>query len=198
MPRDTGVFIADSADVEADAELATGVAVWQHSKIRRGARVGRGSKIGGAVYIGVGVQIGDNCKVENGAQLFEGTSIGDGVFIGPGALLLNDRYPRAVTPAGELKTEDDWVADGVVVDEGASVGGGAILLPGVHIGQWALVGAGSVVAGEVAAYSLVAGNPARRRGTVCWCGTPVEAPTTCARCGVRFAASESGYLAPVF
>ncbi|HLI43559.1 MAG TPA: N-acetyltransferase [Acidimicrobiales bacterium] len=178
-------FVAPSAQVEEHAEIGAHVAIWQHSKVRHGARVGAGTRIGGGVYVGVGVVVGENSKIENGAQLFEGSRLGRGVFVGPCALLLNDRYPRATTPAGVIKDGKDWEVEGVTVDEGASVGGGAVLLPGARIGAWALVGGGSVVVGEIAPYALVVGNPARRVGTVCRCGRPFGESTSCASCGVR-------------
>lgn len=178
--------VSPSAEIEQGATIGSGSAVWQFSKVRRGATIGDRCRIGGGVYVGAGVTVGDDCKVENGAQLFEGARLADGVFVGPGALLLNDQYPRAITPAGAVKEADDWTVAGVTVDRGASIGGGATVLPGRRIGTFSLVGAGSVVVHDVPPHALVVGNPARRIGTVCACGTPVSVDSTCEGCGLTF------------
>ncbi|MFZ2058762.1 MAG: acyltransferase [Acidimicrobiales bacterium] len=180
------VTISPLAEVEEGATIAEGSVVWQFTKIRAGSSVGKRCRIGGGVYVGAGVAIGDDCKVENTAQLFEGARVGSGVFIGPGALLLNDNYPRAVSPCGALKQAEDWTVEGVTVDDGASLGGGAVVLPGRHIGRFALVGAGAVVSTSVPPYALVIGNPARRVGTVCECGTRVGEAFACSACGLNF------------
>jgi UDP-2-acetamido-3-amino-2,3-dideoxy-glucuronate N-acetyltransferase len=180
---DPAAFVSPLAEIEEDVRLGAAVSVWQFSKVRRGANIGAGSRVGGGVYIGAGVVVGENCKIENAAQVFEGARLGRGVFIGPGALLLNDRYPRATRPDGALKEATDWAAEGVVVHDGASVGGGAVLLPGAEIGEWALVGGGAVVSGRVDDHALVVGNPARRVGTVCRCCRPLTPPNACHSCG---------------
>ena len=91
------------------------------------------------------VVIGDNVKIQNGAQLYHGVTLEDGVFVGPLACLTNDRFPRAITPDGHLKAADDWEVGPILVRRGASIGAGAIVLPGVTIGRFALVAAGAVV-----------------------------------------------------
>jgi len=94
----------------------------------------------------------------------------DGVFIGPHACLINDKMPRAITPAGDLKRDADWEVGKILVKYGASVGAGAVVLPQVTIGRFALVGAGAVVTKDVPDHGLVVGNPARLVGYVCKCG----------------------------
>ena len=96
--------------------------------------------------------------------------LADGVFVGPGAILTNDRLPRAVTPAGALKTDDDWQVGRITVGYGASLGAGCIVLPDIAIGRFAMVGAGAVVTRNVPDHGLVIGNPARLAGYVCVCG----------------------------
>jgi len=97
-------------------------------------------------------------------------TVEDGVFIGPNAILTNDRYPRAITSSGELARAADWTVSPIVLHRGASIGAGAIVVAGVDVGSFALVGAGAVVTRPVADYALVVGNPARRIGWVCACG----------------------------
>jgi acetyltransferase-like isoleucine patch superfamily enzyme len=125
------------------------------------------------VYVDAGVVVGDRVKVQNNASLYRGATIEDGAFIGPHVCLTNDRQPRSINPDGSLQTDADWVASPILVRAGASIGAGSVVLPGVTVGRWAMVGAGAVVTRDVADYELVAGNPARRRGSVCVCGQPL-------------------------
>jgi len=124
-------------------------------------RIGDNTKIGSFVEIGNDVEIGRDCLIGSGAKIFPGTKIGNNVFVGPGAMFLNDKSP-------EQFKYGEWICDGVVVEDEAVIGGGAIILPGVRIGRGAIVGAGSVVLDDVIAGSIVVGNPAhilRRRNT---------------------------------
>jgi acetyltransferase-like isoleucine patch superfamily enzyme len=142
------------------------------------------------VYIDFNVTIGDRVKIQNYALIYHGVTIEDGVFVGPYACLTNDKLPRAITPDGELKTDADWEVGTILVKVGASIGAGAIILPSVTIGQFALVGAGAVVTHNVPDYGLVFGNPARLMGYVCPCGNRLAVPAdirepvpaVCTRC----------------
>ncbi len=154
------------------ARLGENVRVWQQAQIRDGARIGDNCNIGKGAYVGLDVEIGANCKIHNYALVHEGIVIGDGVFVGPHVCFANDRYPRAINPDGSLKTEAEWEMTGSAVEYGASVGARSVILPGVRIGRFALVAAGSVVTRDVPAYGLVRGNPARLVGHVCACGKP--------------------------
>ncbi len=158
--------IEHSADVHESAQIGARVHVWHLAQVRENAEVGDGTTIGRGAYVGVGVTVGSNCKLQNYALVYSPAVLGDGVFIGPGAILANDRHPRAITAAGGQKGADDWTSEPVEVRRGASVGAGAILLPGVVVGEWAMVAAGAVVTGDVAPYALVGGVPARRLGWV--------------------------------
>ena len=112
--------------------------------------------------------------------------MGNGVFIGPGAQRANDRYPRAVTPEGELKKTEDWTLGHVVIEDGASIGAGAIVVPDARVGRWAMVGAAALVTKDVPAHQLVAGNPARPIGYVCMCGHRLAESSgkwQCSNCG---------------
>ena len=163
-------MIHPSAEVAAEARIGQGTKVWHQAQVREGAVIGDNCTLGKGVYVDRGVRVGNNVKIENNAQLFHGATIEEGVFIGPGAILTNDKYPRSITPKGMLKTADDWSAGEVLVKYGASIGAGAIILPDVTIGRWALVAAAAIVAIDVADQALVAGNPARQIGYVCQCG----------------------------
>src|SRR5262249_41182396 len=130
--------------------------------------------VGKGVYIDLNVHIGNNVKIQNSALLYHGLTVDDGVFIGPGACMTNDVHPRAITPDGHLKSDDDWEVGPIRICYGASIGAGAIILPKVTVGGFALVAAGAVVTHSVPAHGLVAGVPARLIGYVCACGRKLE------------------------
>jgi acetyltransferase-like isoleucine patch superfamily enzyme len=138
--------------------------------VREGVRIGRGCILSKGVYIDAGVVLGDNVKVQNYVSIYHGVTIEDGVFCGPHCVFTNDKQPRAVNPDGSLKAGDDWMLSETLVRTGASIGASAVIVCGVTIGAWAMVGAGSVVTRDVPDHGLVWGNPARLRGFVCACG----------------------------
>jgi UDP-2-acetamido-3-amino-2,3-dideoxy-glucuronate N-acetyltransferase len=163
-----------SADVDDRARIGPDTQIWHLAQIRENAEIGRQCVIGRGAYIGPGVRIGDRCKVQNHALMYEPAQIADGVFIGPAVVFTNDEFPRAVTPDGALKTEDDWTMVAVTVGEGAAIGARSVCVAPVSIGRWALVAAGSVVTRDVPDFALVAGVPARRLGWVGPAGRRLE------------------------
>lgn len=124
-------------------------------------QVGDETLIGPFVEVQEDVRIGARCKIESHSFVCAGTQIGDEVFVGHHVSFTNDRTPAATNPDGSPKTATDWDLEPVIVESRASIGSGAVLLPGVRIGEGALVGAGSVVTKDVAPGAVVAGNPAR-------------------------------------
>ena len=198
-----------TADVEADVSVGPRTSVWNRAVLRKGASLGAECVIGRDAFIDEGVRLGDRVKVQNGALVYHGVDVGNGVFIGPGAILTNDRYPRAITPTGELARGDDWTVSPIELRDGCSIGAGAVVVAGTVVGRFATVGAGAIVTRDVPDYALVAGNPARRLGWVCACGTRLtdgsgkNSPASpgpdehlrCARCGRDFAINkDSGAL----
>jgi acetyltransferase-like isoleucine patch superfamily enzyme len=131
-----------------------------------GCSIGDGTKIGAFVEVQAGATIGRNCKISSHSFVCEGVSIGNEVFVGHGVVFINDLYPRAVNSDGSLQTAADWMVVETRVEDRASLGSNATILAGVTIGRGAIVGAGAVVTHDVPPYTVVAGVPARTRGTV--------------------------------
>jgi acetyltransferase-like isoleucine patch superfamily enzyme len=126
-----------------------------------GCEVGDETKIGAFVEIQKNVKVGKRCKISSHTFICEGVIIADNVFIGHGVMFINDSYPRATTPEGNLQTEVDWKVERTIIKKGASIGSGTTILSNTSIGENAIVGAGSVVTKDVPPNSIVAGNPAR-------------------------------------
>jgi acetyltransferase-like isoleucine patch superfamily enzyme len=188
--------IHPTADIEDGVSIGSGTSVWHRAQIRAGASIGRDAVIGRDVFIDEGVTLGDRVKVQNGALIYHGVTIGDGVFVGPGVILTNDRKPRALNAAGGLARDADWTVSPIRIDDGASVGAGAIVVAGCDIGAWSMIGAGAVVTRDVPAHALVVGNPARTIGWVCVCGANLGKPGAgsyrCPDCHRAFQADATG------
>ena len=126
-----------------------------------GCTIGDNTKIGNFVEVQKNAHIGKNCKISTHTFICEGVTIEDNVFVGHNVTFINDKYPRATNPAGQLQTEADWKVVPTLVKTGASIGSSATILCGVTIGKNAVVGAGSVVTRDVPDNAVVAGVPAR-------------------------------------
>jgi acetyltransferase-like isoleucine patch superfamily enzyme len=126
-----------------------------------GCSIGDNSKVGAFVEIQKNACIGRNVKVSSHTFICEGVTIDDDVFVGHNVSFINDKYPRATNDGGSPQSEADWQVVKTRVKRGASIGTSATILCGVTIGENAVVGAGSVVAHDVPANAIVAGNPAR-------------------------------------
>ncbi len=151
--------------VAADVKLGRGVRLYGFTNLY-GCEIGDETKIGTFVEIQKGAKVGMRCKISSHTFICEGVTLEDEVFIGHNVTFTNDLFPRATNGDGRLQTDSDWVCRPTLVKHGASIGSGATLLCGVTVGEYALVGAGSVVTRDVPAYAVVAGNPARVRRTL--------------------------------
>jgi acetyltransferase-like isoleucine patch superfamily enzyme len=126
-----------------------------------GCELGDDVKVGTFVEIQKGSKIGNRCKISSHTFICEGVTLEDEVFVGHGVMFTNDLFPRATATGGQLQTEADWKCHPTVVKRGASIGSNATLLCGITVGEYALVGAGSVVTRDVPPRAVVAGNPAK-------------------------------------
>lgn len=146
------MFIHELSDVQSD-DIGENTKIWQYSVVLKGAQIGENCNICSHTFIENDVNIGSNVTIKCGVQIWDGVSIGHNVFIGPNVTFTNDSHPRSKQYPDEfLKT---------VVCDNASIGANATILPGVIIGEGAMVGAGSVVVKNVKPYTTVVGNPAR-------------------------------------
>lgn len=151
--------------IAPDVKLGQNVKIFAFVNLY-GCTIGDNTKIGTFVEIQKGATIGRNCKISSHTFICEGVTIEDEVFIGHGVTFINDLYPRATTPEGQLQSEQDWKVIPTVVKKRASIGSGATILAGVTIGEEAIVGAGAVVTRDVPPRTVVAGNPARVLRTI--------------------------------
>jgi acetyltransferase-like isoleucine patch superfamily enzyme len=145
-----------------DVQFGEGVVVGPFTNLY-GCRLGDETRVGPYVEIQRDVTIGSRCKIQSHTFVCSGVEIGDEVFVGHGVMFVNDKFPAATTAEGVLQSEADWELLRTVVERGASIGSGAVILGGVTIGSGALVGAGAVVTRDVVTGTVVAGVPARVR-----------------------------------
>ena len=143
-----------------DVDFGSDVIVYAFTNLY-GCRIGDGTRVGTFVEIQRGATIGARCKIQSHTFICDGITIGDGVFVGHGVMFVNDRRPAATAAGGGLQTEADWTLEETVIEDGASIGSGAVILGGVRIGAGALIGAGAVVTRDVPDGATVAGVPAR-------------------------------------
>ena len=160
MNHNDSVSAGEFTSVAASVKLGKDVKLGKFINLY-GCEIGDETKIGAFVEIQKNAYIGRRCKISSHTFNCEGVTIEDNVFIGHNVAFVNDTFPRATSPAGELQTGDDWVVEKTLVKKGASIGSGATILSNVTIGERAIVGAGSVVTRDVPPDVIVIGNPAR-------------------------------------
>lgn len=164
------IKIHSTAEVSSLAKIGEGTSIWNQAQIREEVKIGKHCIVSKNSYLDKGVKIGNNVKIQNNASIYYPARIEDGVFVGPHVCLTNDKIPRAINADGSLKAMTDWNPLGAWIKKGASIGAHSVLLPGVKIGRFAMVAAGSVVTHDVPDHALVMGNPARLVDFVCYCG----------------------------
>jgi len=160
------IKIHPGAEVSPEAQIGDGTMIWRNAQIREGARLGTKCIVGQGAYVDFEVVIGNNVKIQNNASLYNGLELEDGVFIGPHVVFTNDKVPRGINADGTLKSAHDWIVGRTRVCYGAAIGASAVVVTGVTIGRWAMVGSGAVVTKDVPDHALVVGSPARTIGYV--------------------------------
>lgn len=178
-----------TAEVSEEAEIGDGTSIWNQAQVRENSKIGNNCIISKNVYIDFDVVIGDNVKIQNNVSIYHGVVIEDGVFVGPHVCFTNDKNPRAINPDGTPKSTSDWEVSKILVKKGAAIGANSTILPGVVVGEFAMIGSGSVVTKDVPNQALVFGNPASIYGYVCKCGYKLEKKAElmkCVKCGTEY------------
>lgn len=175
-------FVHPSSYVDEGCTIGSGTKIWHFSHIMNGCSIGENCNIGQNVVVSPGVKLGNGCKVQNNVSIYSGVECEDGVFLGPSCVFTNVINPRAFI---ERKSEYRKT----VISRGASIGANATIVCGHNIGQYAFIGAGSVVTRDVPDYAMVYGTPARIRGWVCKCGEQLShsgGSLVCPACGKNY------------
>ena len=177
MSQNKSVFIHSSADVQSQ-KIGNDSKIWQYCVILKGAVIGENANINCHCFIENDVTLGNNVTVKSGVYLWDGIIIEDNVFIGPNVTFANDKIPRSKQYPAEFQR--------TCIRRGASIGAGSTILGGITIGEYAMTGAGSLVAHNIPDYALYYGSPAKRMGYVCQCGTKLDENLICKSCSLTY------------
>lgn len=172
-------FVHETAVVDDGARLGEETRVWHFTHVSRGSLIGARCILGQNVFIGPGVEIGDGVKIQNNVSVYAGVEIADDVFLGPSCVFTN-----VLTPRAHVERKEEFAR--TPVGRGVTVGANATIVCGHALGEYALIGAGSVVTKDVPAHAVMVGNPARRIAWACRCGEVLADDGVCARCGDRY------------
>lgn len=195
------VMIHPKALVESD-EIGAGTRVWAFAHVMNGAKIGKDCNIGDYCFVESGAVIGDRCTIKNGTMIWEGVTLDEGVFVGPNVLFTNDlapRSPRLPEASARYAEKKNWLTP-TKIERGAAIGAGAVILPGITIGEFAMVAAGAVVTKSVPAHRLVMGFGAKVSGFVCRCGHSLQfrvKSAICENCKTRYLSTKEGVRASV-
>ena len=181
-------FIHPTAVVDEPKEIGEGTKIWHFSHIMSGARIGENCIIGQNVFIGAGAILGKNIKVQNNVSVFDAVILEDDVFCGPSMVFTNVFNPRSfISRKKEFRK--------TLVRKGATIGANVTIVCGNTIGQYAFIGAGSVVTKDVPDYALVYGNPGKVKGWVCQCAEEItfrSDKSVCQACGKEYRKDVTG------
>ena len=181
-------FVHPKAIVETE-NVGEGTRIWAFSHLMAGAKVGKNCNVGDGTFVEDGAIVGNNVTIKNGNMIWEGITLEDGVFVGPQVNFTNDKHPRSPRlPEARYRYEGNGWLSKTVVKHGAAIGAGSVIVPGITIGEFAVIGAGAVVTRDVGPYSVVIGNPARQVGWACRCGLPLSfsAKKSLCECGKHY------------
>jgi len=183
-------FIHATAEVAENSKIGVGTYIWHQAQVMGSAEVGDHCTLGKGVFIGAGSKIGSLVKLGNYANVF-GAKIEDEAFIGPMVCILEDRHPRSTNADGTRKQPGDFVNTPATICRGASIGASSVIMPGVIVGQFAMISAGSVVSKDVPDHAIFVGNPARMVGYACRCGRKLDENLGC-ECGCQYHLNANG------
>jgi len=175
-------FAHESSYVDDGAVIGRGTKIWHFCHVMPGAVIGEGCNLGQNVVVMGGTRLGNNVKVQNNVSIYEGVTLEDDVFCGPSCVFTNVANPRS-----HVSRKSEYRA--TLVRRGATIGANATVVCGAVLGEYSFIGAGAVVRGEVPAYALMVGVPARRMGWMCQCGVRLElagGSAACVACGARY------------
>ncbi|HEX5004761.1 MAG TPA: acyltransferase [Gemmatimonadales bacterium] len=175
-------FAHDSSYIDDGAVIGAGTRIWHFCHVMAGAVIGERCNLGQNVVVMGGTRLGNNVKVQNNVSIYEGVELGDDVFCGPSCVFTN-----VINPRSHVSRKSEYQR--TVVGRGATIGANATIICGSVLGEYAFIGAGAVVRGEVPPYALMVGMPARRIGWMCQCGVRLTLSgeaATCASCGTRY------------
>jgi UDP-2-acetamido-3-amino-2,3-dideoxy-glucuronate N-acetyltransferase len=168
-----------SAVIDSGASIGEGTKIWHFSHVCTTARIGRNCVLGQNVFIGQDVVVGDGVKIQNNVSIYEGVTLEDDVFCGPSVVFTNVLTPRSfVSRHAEFHP--------TLVKKGAALGANSTIICGHVIGEYALIGAGAVVTGDVAPHALMTGVPAVRTGWVSHAGEVLRKDLVCPREGRKY------------
>lgn len=191
----TEVFIHSTAIVDS-TQVGAGTRIWAYTHVMNDASIGGDCNIGEHCFIESGATVGNQVTIKNGNMVWEGVHLEDGVFVGPLVVFTNDLYPRSPRlPQVHNRYADRSWLEQTIIKRGASLGAGAVILAGITIGEFCMVGAGSIVSKSLPPHALVIGSPARVVGWVCQCGQRLmfsNESAACATCGLEFMKTERG------
>lgn len=187
-PRFPGVLIHVSSIVDEGARIGSGTRIWHFCHILSGTVIGENCSIGQNCMIGPKVTVGSGCKIQNNVSLYEGVELADDVFCGPSCVFTN-----VLTPRAHVSRKAEFA--GTKVGRGATIGANATIVCGHPIGEYAFIGAGTVVTKEVVPHALLVGNPGRRVGWVSRSGERLGADLVCPRTRERYELAARGGLA---
>lgn len=187
--RFDGVFVHESAYIDEPCRIGKGTKIWHFVHILKDCWIGEDCSFGQNVMVGPAVKIGNGCKIQNNVSLYQGVELEDGVFCGPSCVFTNVNNPRA-----EVERKSEFRK--TLVRRGATIGANATIVCGHELGEYCFVAAGAVVTGNVNAYALVAGIPARRIGWMSKAGMRLGPDLVCPSDGTCYKESSDGSLEP--
>ena len=162
-------MVHDTAIVDKEVSIGLGTKIWHWTHVSTGAVIGKGCSLGQNVFVGSQVVIGDNVKIQNNVSVYDNVTLEDDVFCGPSMVFTNVYNPRSA-----VSRKNEYLD--TFVGKGATLGANCTIVCGVTIGQYAFIGAGSVVTKDVQDYALVVGVPAKQIGWISEYGERLQLP----------------------